>query len=422
MTAHPLVSIIIPAFNGEAFISQAVSSALNQTYDNLEIIVIDDASHDRTCDAVRQFQDHRLRLIENEHNIGLTANLNKGICSSSGEYICWLNQDDIFYAHKIEKQLHLMVPNPQVGACFCAKDDIDKDGKALDRFNASKVVIPLQDQLVQLFGGCYLAAPTVMMQRKTYHRSGGFDPTFSVALDYDMWFKIKKFSEIRVINIPLLAFRHHEGNLSSEKNEKIVAAECASVVRKNLDAYSIEEIYPFLTQINDPEQERIEKSACLFSLADLIWRQKKWNLLLADDVLVLIQKALAKNPLLLEAYALGLEVCPESSKKDQHHLLSDKYDAARMIYKKLRHQLQVAFEMGHQKFVSDILQKMYALNPLNGDPYYQLARLFHASGDAAQAQFYCEHAIKLNNHHPNARKLMPMIQVRNDSHGPGVAF
>jgi glycosyltransferase involved in cell wall biosynthesis len=410
MISDPLVSIVIPAFNGEAFISHALASVLSQSFKKLEIVVVDDASEDRTRHIVRQFDDPRIRLIENERNLGLVANLNKGIRSSNGEFVCWFNQDDIFYPRKIERQLQVMRSRPDVGACFCAKDDIDENGEPHKRFNPTDFAVPEQDQLVQLFGGCYLSAPTVMMRRQVYDLAGGFDTAYHIAFDYDMWFKIKRTHRFEIISRPLLGFRHHANNLSSERNQPRIASECASIVRKNLKACPIETVYPFLKEIGTPEKKRVETSACFLSLADLIWRQKKWNLLLVEDLLQLVGSALDLNPILIAAYRLGLEISRHAKDAEIHHLYASKEKTAAGIYSQFIEQLESAFLKGYNQLMADIIEKMYAMCPVNGDPYYQLSRLCFKSGDRSAALSYCAGAIRLNPRHGAAQQLWSAMQ------------
>jgi glycosyltransferase involved in cell wall biosynthesis len=418
MQSMPLISIIIPAYNGRRFIRNAIGSVFNQTYQKFEIIVVDDASTDDTCAIVEQWKDPRLQLIRNSRNIGLVANLNKGICESKGDLFCWLNQDDIFYPGKLEKQARVMVSNPAMGACFCQKEDIGEDGRLQKRFNPTIINIAEEDQLVQLFGGCYLSAPTVMMRRHVYHRLDGFDPLYTIAFDYDMWFKLKKNYKFKILNEPLLAFRHHCENLSSERNEPVIASECASIIQKNLKAYNISEIYPFLTHIEDPEQERIETSACLLSLAELIWRQKKWNLLLIPEIVFLVEKALSFNQILIEACDLGLEITISDSFADRRRLFETrKYDLCKRYFD-LLNRLHTAFQAGNQSTVTELTKTLYAMCPLNGDPYYQLALLFYRTGNHLAASSYCASAIKLNCNHIQAKQLWAMLKTVQGATGP----
>lgn len=411
MTFRPIISIVMPAYNGEDFIGVAVASVLRQTYPQFELVVVDDASTDRTAAMVTGFNDPRIRFIRNEHNIGLVANLNKGIRASRGELVCWLNQDDFFYDAKLARQLEVFDSNAAIGACFCQKDDVDLNGRLQQRFNPSDIRISEEDHLVQLFGGCYLAAPSVMMRREVFDVLGGFDPQYSIAFDYDMWFRLKKQYNFTVIYESLMAFRHHAGNLSAEKNDDIVSSECARVVKNALGLFSIDEIYPFLRTIEASNQQRIETSACLLSLARLIWKQKKWNRMLVAEVMQLIDQSLSVNPELLEAFVLAGQIHQDAGgfNGTGENCTQDAIRLGRQ-YQHLVQQLQTAFGTGDETAVNAIMRDLYAMCPLNGDPYYQIAELFYQTGDLQRARQFCDHALKLNQDHIKARNMKTAMQ------------
>ena len=103
---NPLVSIIIPVYNGENFVIEAIESALNQTYENIEVIVVNDGSVDRTEELITPYL-RRLKYIKKE-NGGVSSALNLGIKESQGEYVSWLSHDDIYYPEKIKKQINFL--------------------------------------------------------------------------------------------------------------------------------------------------------------------------------------------------------------------------------------------------------------------------------------------------------------------------
>ena len=110
----PLVSICIPAYNNAAFIRATVESALAQTYENLEVLVIDDCSSDNTAEIISSIQDSRLRLIRNETNLGMTGNWNKCIEEARGEFVKLLCGDDILYPNSIALEAQALIAYPSV--------------------------------------------------------------------------------------------------------------------------------------------------------------------------------------------------------------------------------------------------------------------------------------------------------------------
>ena len=105
LSVEPLVSIIMSVYNSEDYLKEAIDSILGQTYANLEFIIIDDASTDRSLDIVKSYNDKRILLIKNEVNIGLAASLNKGIEIARGKYIARMDSDDISLPERCEKQV-----------------------------------------------------------------------------------------------------------------------------------------------------------------------------------------------------------------------------------------------------------------------------------------------------------------------------
>ena len=111
---NKLVSVCIPAYNGEKYISKTIQSILNQSYTNIEVVVVDDHSSDNTVEAVRAINDNRVRLICNEENLGMTGNWNKCIRESKGEYVKLIPGDDFIYEECIEKSIKILEENTWV--------------------------------------------------------------------------------------------------------------------------------------------------------------------------------------------------------------------------------------------------------------------------------------------------------------------
>jgi glycosyltransferase involved in cell wall biosynthesis len=128
----PNVSVIIPAYNQAQYLGETIQSVLDQTYQDIEIIVVDDASTDDTSEVVRQFQDPRLKYIVHTKNRMLAAARNTGIRASSGEVIGCLDADDLFHPQKIEKHVAFLERNPEIGITYNSRFEIDSLGNILD--------------------------------------------------------------------------------------------------------------------------------------------------------------------------------------------------------------------------------------------------------------------------------------------------
>jgi glycosyltransferase involved in cell wall biosynthesis len=110
-----LVTVLLPVYNAEKYLKESLNSILNQTYQNIEILLINDASTDRTEELIKNYTDSRIRVIHNETNIGLAATLNKGISLANGKYIARMDADDISYRERLERQVKYLEENPSVG-------------------------------------------------------------------------------------------------------------------------------------------------------------------------------------------------------------------------------------------------------------------------------------------------------------------
>lgn len=110
----PKISVIMPAYNAEQYISEAIESILNQTYSNFEFIIIDDGSTDRTVEMVQSYSDPRIRFVQNEHNLGVAATLNRGLKLATGEYIARMDADDIALRERFGKQVSFLDMHPEI--------------------------------------------------------------------------------------------------------------------------------------------------------------------------------------------------------------------------------------------------------------------------------------------------------------------
>ncbi|MCI8465867.1 MAG: glycosyltransferase family 2 protein [Lachnospiraceae bacterium] len=124
----PLVSVIMPAYNGEKYIGEAIESVLNQTYGNLELIVVEDKSTDATPDLIRRYQDSRIRLYFNDRNQGIAYSTNLGIEKSRGKYIALLDDDDIALERRLEWQVDFLEKHEEIDVLGGRSALIDKDG------------------------------------------------------------------------------------------------------------------------------------------------------------------------------------------------------------------------------------------------------------------------------------------------------
>lgn len=205
----PKVSVIIPTYNCGQYICQAVDSVLAQTYRDFELVVVDDGSTDNTRELLMQFGKN-LRYIYQE-NKGMTAARNTGIKNSSGEYIAFLDSDDIWLPNKLERQVKLLDEAPEVGLVYCWHYYIDEQGNRCKFWNnevgrsfesGSRLFEKLIERNVISGGGS-----TPVIRRECLAKSGMFDEALSYCGDWDLWLRISMDYIIAVIPEPLGCYR-----------------------------------------------------------------------------------------------------------------------------------------------------------------------------------------------------------------------
>ena len=215
----PLVSVVIPCYNAAPFVKEAVMSVMQQSYTNLEIILIDDFSTDSTWAILEQsaVQDKRIKLIRNEKNMGVVATLNKGIALSKGKYIARMDADDISLSHRIKVQVDFFEQDEALALCGSNYIRINNEGK-----KTGKVKFPSDTERLkaELLFYCPFAHPSVMMKKAVLDELGYYHTGMILAQDYELWLRIAKQFKVANVQSYLLLYRWHGNNISITKKEK----------------------------------------------------------------------------------------------------------------------------------------------------------------------------------------------------------
>lgn len=199
----PSVSVIIPTYNRAHLVSRAIRSVLGQTYQDFEIIVVDDASVDGTEEVVKSFDDPRISYIRHEQNQGGSAARNTGIRAARGEYIAFLDSDDEWLAEKLKRQIVCLRGDPvRVGAVYTGRIYV-MEGQVV------KTVRPTLggDLRSALLAGNIVGTTSSVVVRRTYlEQAGLFDETLPAAQDADLWIRLSDICLFGVISDPLVRF------------------------------------------------------------------------------------------------------------------------------------------------------------------------------------------------------------------------
>jgi glycosyltransferase involved in cell wall biosynthesis len=209
-----LVSVIIPAFNSERYLSDAVESVLNQTYKNFELIVVNDGSTDRTEEILKQYFD-RIQYIY-QHNKGVAAARNTGIRVSKGEYVAFLDSDDIWAKNNLRLQINYLKNNPDIGLIY--GEIVNFNGHETDEELWSVIMEtprPKGHIFQDLILACLFQTSTVMVRRRVLDTVGFFNESLPLGEDYDLWLRIAANHKVGYVPDMLCKYRRHASSLTA---------------------------------------------------------------------------------------------------------------------------------------------------------------------------------------------------------------
>ena len=216
-TKLPIITVLMPVYNGATYLNDAIDSILNQTFSDFQFLIIDDGSTDDSVKIIKSYDDYRIRVVKNKNNLGQSATLNKGLELARGKYIARMDQDDISMPERLKKQFEFMEN----------KSDIDVCGSWIQLMGKYDGIVELETDSerikINLLTNQNLAHPAVMIRKSTlvkYELS--YNPTFTIGNDYDLWVRMFDYCSFANLPEPLLKFRMHDNQYSKilwEQNE-----------------------------------------------------------------------------------------------------------------------------------------------------------------------------------------------------------
>lgn len=211
---NPVISVVMSVFNGERFLSEAMSSILDQSFTRFEFIVINDGSTDRSDEILESYRskDSRIQIVH-QANCGLVDSLNRGCDLARGEYIARMDADDVAMRDRLMSQIRFMEMHPEVGVVGGDVEFIDANGRLL---NIPKSPLIRRDYARALLDRCVLWHPTVLMRKATFISVGGYRNVVD-AEDYDLWLRIAEQSRLANLEEVLLRYRLHPGQVSAAR-------------------------------------------------------------------------------------------------------------------------------------------------------------------------------------------------------------
>jgi glycosyltransferase involved in cell wall biosynthesis len=237
---QPLVSIILPTYNGSRYLREAIESCLAQTYRHWQLILVDDCSSDATPDIIAQYvaRDPRIKSIRHETNMKLPGALNTGHAMATGRYLAWTSDDNRFLPSAIEDMVTFLENHPTIGLVYADCAVIDEAGQYVEDHPAQPVSsLAYQNAL----GPCFL------YRRSVYEAVGSYDPEVFLAEDYEYWLRIYRQFELAPLHRLLYEYREHAQSLTSTAKRVALLGSLERTLRRHL---------PYLRRSSPQERAR----------------------------------------------------------------------------------------------------------------------------------------------------------------------
>lgn len=259
---NPLVSVVIPCYNHEKFVQDCIQSVIDQTYDNIELIIIDDGSKDNSVDKIKEmiplcekrFTNFEFRYRPNK---GLSATLNEALEWCKGEYFSAIASDDCYTENKIFLQIKKINNNMNLVALSSNISYIDDDDNFIKDTEISNKIYSFEDIFLSNY---FLPAPSTLIRIKVLREIGGYDEN-RVVEDWDMWLKLSKYGDVFFMEEILSLYRLHGSNTS--KNIQLMNDERIKIVYKYFEHRSFNKALKNVYWIN-LKQSRFDNIKCFF--------------------------------------------------------------------------------------------------------------------------------------------------------------
>lgn len=221
------VSVIVPTYNTIAYLPDAIESILQQTFEDFEILLVNDGSTDSTAEWAKKITDPRVRYIE-QNNQGLSAARNTGLDLAQGRYVAFLDADDVWEPTKLDKQVALLETNPDIGMVHSWVWFMDGEGRSTGRIWKTQAEGMALAHLLQRNDVAVLSA---LVRRECFARIGGFDIALRSLEDWDLWLRLAVNDSIAVIREPLAYYRQLPGSMS--RNCEVMEASFKTVIDRH---------------------------------------------------------------------------------------------------------------------------------------------------------------------------------------------
>lgn len=212
----PRVTVLMSVYNGERFLRESIDSVLAQTFRDFELLLINDGSSDgsRAILADRA-SDARIRIIDNERNIGLTASLNAGLAAARGEYVARHDADDVAAPTRLEKQVRALDERPEIAVLGTAVRTIDEHGRQLRSTAFPRCTTPISIRWQLLFEPPFAHSSVMFRRSVVFEMLGGYDERYRTSQDFELWSRVARTHALSNLPEALIDFRSHGGSVSA---------------------------------------------------------------------------------------------------------------------------------------------------------------------------------------------------------------
>ena len=210
----PLVSIVTPSFNQGRFLEETIQSVLSQDYPHIEYMVVDGGSTDGSVEIIRRYQD-RLAWWVSETDQGQTDAINKGFARANGDILAWINSDDTYQPGAVSEVVSFFESHPEVGMVYGDANLIDEQGQLLGRFPARQT-----DYRRLRRGYVHIPQQAAFFRTSLWRQVGPLDPSFYFAMDYDLWVRLAKISNLKYQPRLWANFRLHGQGKSAVSDDR----------------------------------------------------------------------------------------------------------------------------------------------------------------------------------------------------------
>ncbi len=223
LSEKPLVSIITPSYNQGQFIRETIESVLNQSYDNIEYIVMDGGSTDETVSILKEYDD-RITWVS-EKDGGQADAVNKGIRVAKGEIIGWLNSDDTYYPDAVKRAVEVLKKFPDVEMMYGEGMYIDTESNETERYETKPFT---REKLAE---ECFICQPTAFFTKNIVQKAGMLNADLQLCMDYELWMRIGKITEVLYIPEYLATSRMYIDNKTSSRRDEVYSECCREIKR-----------------------------------------------------------------------------------------------------------------------------------------------------------------------------------------------